>query len=163
MTKQNKLTVFKYRGRVFWRSSYYFTSISQLCISVPRSTSCTDFTVNSKFSANRGSCAGLTSSAFHDWSIEQRVSVPTFLGQLQTGCKWLRTKSDKIHQNTLINGMRLVFPWEYDRLFKSFRKRFKTKSYISTAELTNIHSAVEMFTPRHLDTNDQILNTAHDA
>ena len=36
--------------------------------------------------------AGLTSSAFHDWSIEQSVSVPTFLGQLQTGCKWLRTK-----------------------------------------------------------------------
>ena len=27
--------------------------------------------------------AGLTSSAFHDWSIEQSVSVPTFLGQLQ--------------------------------------------------------------------------------
>ena len=46
--------------------------------------------------------------------------------------------------------------------FKSFRKRFKTKSYMSTAKLTNIHSAVEMCTPRHLDTNDQILNTAHD-
>ena len=30
-------------------------SISQLCISVPLSNSCTDFTVNSKFSANRGS------------------------------------------------------------------------------------------------------------
>ena len=27
--------------------------------------------------------AGLTFSAFHDWSIEQSVSVPTFLGQLQ--------------------------------------------------------------------------------
>ena len=47
--------------------------------------------------------------------------------------------------------------------FKSFRKRFKAKSYISTAYLTNIPSAVEMFTPRYLDTNDQILNTAHDA
>ena len=30
-------------------------SISQLCISVPLRTSCPDFTVNSKFSANRGS------------------------------------------------------------------------------------------------------------
>ena len=29
--------------------------MSQLCISVPLSTSCTDFTANSKFSANRGS------------------------------------------------------------------------------------------------------------
>ena len=28
---------------------------SQLCISVPLSTSCTDFAANSKFSANRGS------------------------------------------------------------------------------------------------------------
>ena len=27
--------------------------------------------------------AGLTFSAFHDWSIEQSFSVPTFLGQLQ--------------------------------------------------------------------------------
>ena len=55
MIKESKLTVFKYRGRVFWRISSYFMSISQLCISVPLSTSCTDFTVNSKFSANRGS------------------------------------------------------------------------------------------------------------
>ena len=44
--------------------------------------------------------AGLTSSAFHDWSIEQSVSVPTFLGQLQTGCKWLRTKYTRIHLST---------------------------------------------------------------
>ena len=49
--------------------------------------------------------AGLTSSAFPDWSIEQSVSV-SFLGQLQTGCKWLRTKYTKIHLST-----------EWDRFF----------------------------------------------
>ena len=43
--------------------------------------------------------AGLTFSAFHDWRIEQSVSV-SFLGQLQTGCKWLRTKYTRIHLST---------------------------------------------------------------
>ena len=57
--------------------------------------------------------AGLTSSAFHDWSIEQSVSVPTFLGQLQTGCKWLRTKYTRIHLSTEWD---CFFPGELDRL-----------------------------------------------
>ena len=42
-------------GRVFWRSSNRLRSIlSKLCISVPLSTSCTDLTIQSKLSANRG-------------------------------------------------------------------------------------------------------------
>ena len=97
------------RGLVFWRSSQYFTSISRLCILVPLSTSCTDFTVNSKFSANRGSYLQCFSWLKH-WtkrfcadfsrSVANRMQVIT----------------NKIHQNTLINGMRLFFPWELDRL-----------------------------------------------
>ena len=57
--------------------------------------------------------AGLTSNAFHDWSIEQSVSVPTFLGQLQTGCKWLRTKYTRIQLSTEWD---CLFPWKFDRL-----------------------------------------------
>ena len=158
MIKESKLTVFKYRGRVFWRISSYFMSISQLCISVPLSTSCTDFTVNSNFSANRRSYLQCFSWLMH-WtkrfcadfsrSVANRMQVIT----------------KRIHQNTLINGMRLFFSLKIRQnlFFESFRKRFKAKSYISTAQLTKIHSTVEMFSPRHLDTNDQILNTAHDA
>ena len=74
--------------------------------------------------------AGLTSSAFHDWRIEQSVSVPTFLGQLQTGCKWLRTKYTRIHLSTEWD---CFFPENWTFFFKSFRKRFKANSYISTA------------------------------
>ena len=84
-------------------------SISQLCISVPLSTSCTDFTVNSKFSANRGSYLQCFSWLKH-WtkrfcadfsrSVVNRIQVIT----------------NKIHQNTLNHGMRLFFPWELDRL-----------------------------------------------
>ena len=44
--------------------------------------------------------AGLYLRAFHDWSIEQSDSVPTFLSPLQRGCKWLRTKHTIIHSST---------------------------------------------------------------
>ena len=75
--------------------------------------------------------AGLTSSAFHDWSIEQSVSVPTFLGQLQTGCKWLRTKYTRIHLSTEWDCFSLRIGQTF--FFTSFQKRFKVKSYTSTA------------------------------
>ena len=83
-------------------------SISQLCLSVPLSTSCTDFTANSKFSANRGSYLQCFSwlkhwakrFCFFSRSVANRMQVIT----------------NKIHQNTLINGMRPFFPWELDRL-----------------------------------------------
>ena len=105
-------------------------SISQLCISVPLSTSCTDFTVNSKFSANRGSYLQCFSWLKH-WtkrfcadfsrSVANRMQVIT----------------NKIHQNTLINGMRLFFSLRIGQtfLFKSFRKRFK-------AEIKYIYSVI---------------------
>ena len=61
-----------------------------------------------------------TFCAFHNWSIEQSDSVPTFLGPLQTGCKWLRTKHTTIHSSTTEwDGF---FPWEFDRL--CFSKAF---------------------------------------
>ena len=56
--------------------------------------------------------AGLTSSAFHGWSIEQSVSVPTSLSVANR----MQVITNKIHQNTLINGMRLFFPWEVNIL-----------------------------------------------
>ena len=71
-------------------------SISQLCISVLLSTSCTI----SRWIQNFRRTAGLNFSAFHDRSIEQSVSVQIFLGQLQTGCNWLRTKYARIHLST---------------------------------------------------------------
>ena len=49
-----------------------------------------------------------TFCAFHNWSIEHSDSVPTFLGPLQTGCKWLRTKHTTIHSSTEWDGF---FPW----------------------------------------------------
>ena len=55
----------------------------------------------------------------HPCSLEQSNSVPTFLGQMQTGCRWLGTKYTYQRNETLF--------------LKSFRKRMKAKSYISTA------------------------------
>ena len=106
--------------------------------------------------------AGLTSSAFHDWSIEQSVSVPTFLGQLQTGCKWLRTKYTRIHLSTEWD---CFFPENWtDFLFQELPEEIQSKivyiySVINEYSLCSrdVHS-----TP-YLDTNDRILNTAHDA
>ena len=54
-------------------------STTRLCISVPLSTSCTDFTVNSKFSANRGSYLQSFSWLKH-WT---KRFCADFLGQLQ--------------------------------------------------------------------------------
>ena len=71
-------------------------SISQLCISVPLSTSCTDFTVNSKFSANRGSYLQCFSWLKH-WT---KRFCADFSRSVATGCKWLRTKYTRIHLST---------------------------------------------------------------
>ena len=97
------------RGLVFWRSSYYFMSISRLCISVPLSTSCTNFTVNSKFSANRG-------SYLHCFSWLKHWTKRFCADFSRSVANRMQVITNKIHQNTLINGMRLFFPWELDRL-----------------------------------------------
>ena len=55
---------------------------------------------------------GLTFSAFHDWFIKQSDSVPTFLGQLQTWCKWLWREYTTIHLSTEWD---CFFPLEFDR------------------------------------------------
>ena len=39
--------------------------------------------------------------------------MPTFLGQVQSGCKWLRTKYTRIHLPTEWD---CFFAWEFDRL-----------------------------------------------
>ena len=85
----------------------------------------------SRWIQNFRRAAGLTSTAFHDWGIEQSVSVPTFLGQLQTGCKWLRTKYTRIHLSTEWDCFSLRIGQTF--FFTSFQKRFKVKSYTSTA------------------------------
>ena len=133
-------------------------SISQLCTSVPLSTSCTDFTVNSKIfgeprvlppvlfmieALNKAFLCRLFSVSCKQDAIDYEQNTPEYTYQ----------------RNETVFSLRIGQTF----FFKGFRRTFKAKSYISTAQLTNIHSAVEMFTPRHLDTNDQILNTAHDA
>ena len=84
-------------------------SISQLCISLPLITSCTDFTVNSKFSANRG-------SYLHCFSWLKHWTKCFCANFSRSVANRMRVITNKIHQNTLINGMRLFFPWELDRL-----------------------------------------------
>ena len=83
--------------------------ISQPCISVPLSISCTDFTVNSKVSANRGSYLQCFSWLKH-WTKRFCADFSRSVANR------MREITNKIHQNTLINGMRLFFPWELDRL-----------------------------------------------
>ena len=70
-------------GRVFGRSSNYFRSIIyyqsyayQYLLALVALISLWD--------QNFRRTAGLTFSAFHDWSIEQSDSVLTFLGQMQS-------------------------------------------------------------------------------
>ena len=101
------------RGLVFWRSSQYFMSISRLCISVPLSTSCTDFTVNSKFSANRWSYLRCFSWLKH-WTKRFCADFShCFSRSVATGFKWLRTKYTGIHLSTEWD---CLFPWKFDRL-----------------------------------------------
>ena len=120
------------RGLVFWRSSQYFMSISRLCISVPLSSCCTDFTVNSKFSVSRGSYLRCFSWLKH-WTKRCWADFShCFSRSVATGFIVI---TSKIHENTLINGMRLSFSLKIRQtlFFKSFWKRFKAKSYISAA------------------------------
>ena len=113
-------------------------SISQLCISVPLSTSCTDFTVNSKFSANRGSYLQCFSWLKH-WtkrfcadfsrSVANRMQVVT----------------NKIHQNTLINGMRLFLPENWtDFFFHELPKEMQSK-------IVYIYSVIDEYSLRSRD------------
>ena len=86
--------------------------------------------------------AGLTSSAFHDWSIEQSVSVPTFLGQLQTGCKWLRTKYTRIHLSTEWD---CFFPENWtDFLFQELPEEIQSK-------IVYIYSVINEYSLRSRD------------
>ena len=86
--------------------------------------------------------AGLTFSAFHDWSIEQSVSVPTFLGQLQTGCKWLRTKYTRIHLSTEWD---CFFPENWtDFLFQELPEEIQSK-------IVYIYSVINEYSLRSRD------------
>ena len=52
---------------------------------------------------------------------------------------------------------------ETDVVFQKLPEEIQSKIVYFYGVITNIHSAVKMFAPRHLDTNDQISNIAHDA
>ena len=91
------------RGLVFWRSSPYFMSISRLCISVPLSTSWTDFTVNSNFSANRRPYLQCFSWLKH-WTKRFCADFSRWV------VNRMQVITNKIHQNTLIKGIRIFFP-----------------------------------------------------
>ena len=116
-------------------------SISQLCISVPLSTSCTDFTVHSNFSANGGSHLQCFSWLMH-WtkrfcahfsrSVANRMQVIT----------------KRIHQNTLINGRDCFFPWEFDRIcFLKASGRDKIVHFYSAINENSLHSRDVYSTP----------------
>ena len=73
------------------------------------STSCTDFRVNSKFSANRGS--------YLQWFSWLKHWTTRFCADFSRSvANRMQVITNKIHQNTLIKRMRLFFPWELDRL-----------------------------------------------
>ena len=73
-------------------------SISQLCTSVPLSTSCTDFTVNSNIF---GEPRVLPPVLFMIEALNKAFLCRLFsVDQLQTGCNWLRTKYTRIHLST---------------------------------------------------------------
>ena len=85
-----------------WSSNCLRSILSQLCISVPLSTSFTDFTVKSKFSANRR-CHLQCFSWLKHWTKR-------FCGDFSRSvANRMQVITTNIHQNTLINGMILFF------------------------------------------------------
>ena len=100
MTKKSNLTVFKYNCTVAGYSEEAPTILGVYYHSYGYLYLLALVALISLWIQNFRRTAGLTFSAFHDWSIEQSDSVPTFLGQLQTRCKWLRTKYTRIHLST---------------------------------------------------------------
>ena len=113
-------------------------SISQLCISVPLSTSCTDFTVNSKFSANRGSYLQCFSWLKH-WT---KRFCADFSRSVATGCKWLRTKYTRIHLSTEWDRF---FPENWtDVLFQELPEEIQSK-------IVYIYSVINEYSPRSRD------------
>ena len=97
MTKESKLTVFKYNCTVAGYSEEAPTILGAYHHSYGYQYLLAIVALISLWIQNFRRTAGLTFSAFNDWSIEQSDSVTTFLGQLQTGCKWLRTRYTRIH------------------------------------------------------------------
>ena len=107
-------------------------SISKLCISVALSTSWTDFTVNSKFSANRGSLP--LTEALNKAFLRRLFSV---------SCK--QDASGYEHQNTLINGMRLFLPENWtDFFFHELPKEIQSK-------IVYIYSVIDEYSLRSRD------------
>ena len=88
--------------------------------------------MKSKFSANPRT---ITFSAFHGWSIEQSNSVPTFLGQMQTGCKWLGTKYTYQRNET-------AFPTDF--VFEKFPEENQSK-------IVYFYSVINKFSPHSQD------------
>ena len=68
-----------------------------------------NFTVNSKFSANQRSYLQCLSWLKH-WTKRFCADFSRSVANR------MQVIMNKIHQNTLINGVRLFFPWELDRL-----------------------------------------------
>ena len=112
-------------------------SISQLCISVPLSTSCTDFTVNiSKFSANRGSYLHCFSWLKH-WTKRFCADFSR-----SAGCNWLRTKYTRIHLSTEWD---CFFPENWtDFLFQELPEEIQSK-------IVYIHSVINEYSLRSRD------------
>ena len=95
-----------------WKS-WWMTKENTVFIPCSRSgkNSCTDFTMKAKFSANRR-------TYLHCFSWLKHWSVPTFLGQMQTGCKWY----------TYQRNDTVFFSWEFDRVcFQKFPKENQSK------------------------------------
>ena len=85
----------------------------------------------------------------HPCSLEQSNSVPTFLGQMQTGCRWLGTKYTYQRNET-------VFPTDF--VFEKFPEENQSKIVYFYSVIYEFHPTGKMFTERYLDTNEQILN-----
>ena len=94
---------------------------------------------------------------------EPRVLPSVLFMIFSISCKQVASDYEQNTPEYTYQRNETVFFLENSTEFVFWKLPEETKSYISTAQLTKIHSTVEMFTPRHLDTNDQILNTAHDA
>ena len=114
-------------GRVFGRSSNYFRSIIyyqsyayQYLLALVALISLWD--------QNFRRTAGLTFSAFHDWSIEQSDSVLTFLGQMQSDhCR--RTLHLRRIENRLFIRIQKALWRKLEPLFSRNKKLYATKTW----------------------------------
>ena len=165
MTKESKLTVFKYSDRPWPGSCEEAPSILWVYHGYAYQYLLALVALISQWIQNFRRTAGLTFSAFHDWSIEQSVSVQTFLtaflGQLQQDASDYEQNTPEY---TYQRNETVFFPENStDFVFQKLPEEIQSKIvyFCSVINEYSLRSRDVHPTPSWHKWSD--LNTAHDA